>query len=56
MSTRAKYSGAVGTVIDGRFRDLDEHRDLEFPVSLSMVGHHGSYIVTPWHCCGRTGD
>jgi regulator of RNase E activity RraA len=35
MSTRAKYSGAVGTVIDGRFRDIDEHRDLEFPVCLT---------------------
>lgn len=35
MSTRAKALGAVGTVIDGRFRDLQEHRDLEFPVSRS---------------------
>ena len=32
MSNRAKYLGAVGTVIDGRLRDLQEHRDLEFPV------------------------
>ena len=37
MSTRAKYSGAVGTVIDGRFRDIDEHRDLDFPVRLPTV-------------------
>lgn len=33
MSTRAKHSGAVGTVIDGRLRDLQEHRDLDYPVS-----------------------
>ena len=32
MSTRARYLGAVGTVIDGRLRDLQEHRDLGFPV------------------------
>lgn len=32
MSTRAKYSGAAGTVIDGTFRDLQEHRGLDFPV------------------------
>lgn len=32
MSTRAQHSGAAGTIIDGRLRDLQEHRDLEFPV------------------------
>ncbi|CAK7231109.1 hypothetical protein SEUCBS140593_007814 [Sporothrix eucalyptigena] len=32
MSTRAQVSGAVGTVIDGRLRDLQEHRDLGYPV------------------------
>ena len=32
MSNRAKYLGAVGTVIDGRLRDLQEHRDIEYPV------------------------
>ncbi|CAK7221736.1 hypothetical protein SBRCBS47491_004628 [Sporothrix bragantina] len=32
MSTRAQYRGAVGTVIDGRLRDLQEHRDLGYPV------------------------
>ena len=32
MSTRAQVRGAVGTVIDGRLRDLQEHRDLGFPV------------------------
>lgn len=33
MSTRAQASGAVGTIVDGRIRDLQEHRDLGFPVS-----------------------
>lgn len=32
MSTRAKYLGAQGVVIDGNFRDVNEHRDLGFPV------------------------
>lgn len=32
MSARAKASNAVGSVIDGRFRDLQEQRDLGFPV------------------------
>ncbi|TKA80477.1 hypothetical protein B0A55_02314 [Friedmanniomyces simplex] len=38
MSTRALYSGAVGTIIDGRLRDLQEHRDLDFPVFARDVG------------------
>lgn len=33
MSTRAKYSKARGTIVDGRFRDLDEQRALNYPVS-----------------------
>lgn len=32
MSARAKASGAVGTVVDGRFRDLQEQRALDYPV------------------------
>ena len=38
MSNRAKYSGAVGTIIDGRLRDLQEHRDLDYPVFARDVG------------------
>ncbi|EGP87468.1 unnamed protein product [Zymoseptoria tritici ST99CH_1A5] len=38
MSTRAQVSGAVGTIIDGRLRDLQEHRDLEYPVFARDVG------------------
>jgi regulator of RNase E activity RraA len=33
MSLRAKKLGAAGVIVDGRVRDLQEHRDLEFPVS-----------------------
>lgn len=33
MTNRAKSSGAIGTVVDGRIRDLNEHRQREFPVS-----------------------
>ncbi len=32
MSTRAQFLGAVGSVIDGRFRDVQEQRDLAYPV------------------------
>ncbi|KAK4167250.1 ribonuclease E inhibitor RraA/Dimethylmenaquinone methyltransferase [Cladorrhinum sp. PSN259] len=38
MSTRAKASRAVGSVIDGRFRDVQEQRDLEYPVFARDVG------------------
>jgi regulator of RNase E activity RraA len=34
MSTRAKYLGAQGVVVDGNFRDLNEHREMGFPVSF----------------------
>lgn len=32
MSTRARYLNAAGTIVDGRFRDLQEHRELNYPV------------------------
>ena len=38
MSTRAKFLQAAGTVIDGRLRDLQEHRDMGFPVFARGVG------------------
>ncbi|KAH7381369.1 RraA-like protein [Phaeosphaeria sp. MPI-PUGE-AT-0046c] len=38
MSTRAKYLGAAGAVIDGRFRDLEEHRALNFPLFARDIG------------------
>lgn len=34
MSLRAKYLGAAGVVIVGSLRDIQELRDLEFPVAL----------------------
>lgn len=37
MSTRAKYLGAAGVVIDGRMRDVNEHRELGFPVSVKAA-------------------
>ncbi|KAM7193856.1 RraA-like protein [Rhypophila sp. PSN 637] len=38
MSTRARSSGAVGSVIDGRFRDVQEQRDLGYPIFARDVG------------------
>ncbi|KAH9888647.1 ribonuclease E inhibitor RraA/Dimethylmenaquinone methyltransferase [Xylariomycetidae sp. FL2044] len=38
MSMRARASGAVGSVIDGRFRDLQEQRELGFPIFARDVG------------------
>jgi len=38
MSNRAKYLGAVGTIVDGRVRDLQEHRDLGYPVFARDIG------------------
>lgn len=36
MSNRAQVLGAVGTIVDGRVRDLEEHRGLKFPVLMSI--------------------
>ncbi|KAH8169323.1 aldolase/RraA domain-containing protein [Sarocladium implicatum] len=38
MSTRARAAGAVGTIVDGRFRDVQEQRDLNYPVFARDVG------------------
>ena len=32
LTTRAKHSGVTGVVIDGRCRDLAEHREAQYPV------------------------
>lgn len=32
MTARARASGAVGTIVDGRFRDLEEQRNQNYPV------------------------
>lgn len=38
MTRRARHSAAAGTIVDGRVRDLQEHRDLEYPVFARDVG------------------
>ncbi|KAI1424615.1 RraA-like protein [Xylaria sp. FL1777] len=38
MSTRAQALGAVGTIVDGRFRDVQEQRDLAYPIFARDVG------------------
>lgn len=38
MTTRAIALGANGTVVDGRIRDLSEHRALDYPVFCRDVG------------------
>ncbi|KAK8122154.1 hypothetical protein PG984_010824 [Apiospora sp. TS-2023a] len=38
MSTRARALGAVGSVIDGRFRDVQEQRALGYPVFARDIG------------------
>jgi regulator of RNase E activity RraA len=34
MSMRAQLLGAQGTIVDGRIRDLQEHRDMNYPVCI----------------------
>ncbi len=36
MSTRAQILGSQGVVIDGYFRDINEQKDLKFPVSIIL--------------------
>ncbi|ODQ68648.1 RraA-like protein [Nadsonia fulvescens var. elongata DSM 6958] len=38
MSTRAQYLGCAGTVVLGKIRDINEHRDLEYPVFSYGLG------------------
>ncbi|KAJ5232407.1 hypothetical protein N7468_005363 [Penicillium chermesinum] len=38
MSLRAQILNAAGVVVDGRIRDLGEHRALKFPVFAKSVG------------------
>jgi regulator of RNase E activity RraA len=39
MSTRAQILGSQGVVIDGYFRDINEHKDLGFPVSFRLFSN-----------------
>lgn len=43
MSTRAKYLGAEGVVVDGRVRDVGEHREMGFPVSNQRFSPPSSF-------------
>lgn len=38
MSARARYLGSVGTVVSGRLRDINEQRELQWPVWARGVG------------------
>ncbi|KAL4811841.1 ribonuclease E inhibitor RraA/Dimethylmenaquinone methyltransferase [Aspergillus spinulosporus] len=46
MSTRAKAAGALGVVVDGRVRDLSEHREIGFPVFSRDTSILGSASFT----------
>lgn len=37
MSTRAQKLGSLGTIIDGRMRDMQEHIDMKYPVRLRII-------------------
>jgi regulator of RNase E activity RraA len=39
MSARAKTKKCQGVVVDGRIRDLAEHRTMQFPVSVKKKKH-----------------
>jgi regulator of RNase E activity RraA len=54
MSHRAQISGAVGTVVDGRVRDLQEHRGLGYPVSGHQTYH--LYMLIIIGICPRCGN
>ncbi|MCY4382822.1 MAG: RraA family protein [Nitrospinae bacterium] len=66
MTTRAKVMNLGGVVLDGRARDIEEHRQAGFPVFARGVSVHGSggYTVPisvgePINCGGvavRQGD
>lgn len=39
MSARAKMRKTKGVVVDGRVRDLAEHRSMDFPVSWGWANN-----------------
>lgn len=52
MSGRAKCSGAAGTVVDGCFRDLQEHRELGYPVFAKDISTPSFYeVARPSEVC-----
>jgi regulator of RNase E activity RraA len=51
MSARAKTKKCQGVVVDGRIRDLAEHRTMQFPVSVKRKHCHLLPIYTAERCC-----
>lgn len=45
MSTRAQKLGSLGTIIDGRMRDMQEHIDMKYPVSSRVSQTSGRQIT-----------
>ncbi|MEE9276132.1 MAG: RraA family protein [bacterium] len=61
MSTRARVIGLEGVVLDGRARDIEEHREMGFFVFARGVSVHGSggytrvaSVGAPVSCGGMT--
>lgn len=56
MTMRAQYLGAAGTIIDGKLRDLQEHRELEYPVSCDPLTQieHRLLLTDGTECCERS--
>ncbi|KAF2160904.1 hypothetical protein M409DRAFT_70191 [Zasmidium cellare ATCC 36951] len=46
MATRAQKLGAKGIVIDGNFRDINEHRELGMPMFARAIAASGSASFT----------
>ncbi|KAH7010043.1 ribonuclease E inhibitor RraA/Dimethylmenaquinone methyltransferase [Ilyonectria destructans] len=46
MSTRAKWLGAQAAIIDGRMRDINEHKEMGFPVFAKDTSILGSNTFT----------
>ena len=61
MSTRAIAMNLKGVILDGRARDIEEHREMNFPVFAKAVSIHGSggsttasAVGVPINCSGVT--
>jgi len=46
-STSSQHHGLAGTIIDGAVRDIDEIREMEYPVYTRAVSPKGSYKAHP---------
>ncbi|KAL0478297.1 ribonuclease E inhibitor RraA [Acrasis kona] len=46
MMQRAKSLGVLGAVIDGNARDIEEHREQQFPLFTRGIGIHGARPFT----------